>query len=223
MTTPAGEQLVLHSHTRGRRHPMMIGLRVVGVRVALLASPTQILVFVATAVPLWLTYSLWAHLGGVGNALVMAGLPLGAAFAARALRVEGRSPMRAAAGVLALMLSPAAGRRGGRASSRSRPRRRTVTYYLDPGPPRDPSPAPQAAAAEAQVAAVAVETAPATAPTVSTRKPPRIPEPAASPPRPAAPVRAPRAVPISELAAAARALQAGAFRRSAELEEVAAR
>lgn len=228
---PASDQLVLHSYSRGRRHPMMIGLRVVGVRVALLASPTQILVFLATAVPLWLTWSLWAHLGGAGNALVMVGLPLGASFAARALKVEGRSPIRAASGVLALMMSPASGRRAGKASSRSRPRRRTVSYYLDPMPTsaattRPPADATEPAAAtatasEAVTAPIQLPTTPTTAPTTSAAS--AAPRPRRAPAVTAAQsvVSAAPRVPVSELVAAARALQAGAFRGACELEEAA--
>lgn len=214
MTVPGSDQLVLHSYSRGRRHPMMIGLRVVGVRVALLASPTQILVFLAAAVPLWLTWSLWAHLGGAGNAIVMVGLPVGASFAARALKVEGRSPIRAAAGVLALMMSPASGRRAGKANSRGRPRRRTVSYYLDPMPVGAANPVPPAPAK--QPVAVTAATQP---PTLSKAAPAPRRGPAAVAARPAGASAVPR-VPVSELVAAARALQAGAFRGSAQLEEV---
>jgi len=206
--TPNAEQLLLHSYSRGRRHPMMIGLRVVGLKVALLASPTQILVFLATAVPLWLGWSLWAHLGGFLNAVVMVGVPLGAAFAARALKVEGRSPLRAAAGVLSLALSPATGRRGGRATPRQRAHRRTVTYYLDsPTAPETPAPLPPEPATIRAAAPLPAAPGPAPAP-------PAAPQSATERSR-----RALQTVSVSELAAAAAALQAGAFRGARQLEE----
>lgn len=212
-TTPNAEQLLLHSYSRGRRHPMMIGLRTVGLKVTLLASPTQILVFLATAVPLWLGWSLWAHLGGFLNAVVMVGVPLGAAFAARALKVEGRSPLRAAVGVLSLALSPATGRRGGRATPRRRAHRRRLTYYLDsPAAPETATPLPP------ELATAAAPPLPAPASTPASTPAPADPQ-SGKATVPERPRRALQTVSVSELAAAAAALQAGAFRADRQLAE----
>jgi len=78
------------------------------------------------------TRSLWAVLpGGLGLA-VMAGGPLGLAWAVRHLRVEGRSPMRMATGAVSYLARPRRGTLRGRpyrppAPRRARPRLFVVT------------------------------------------------------------------------------------------------
>ena len=77
-------------YTHARRHPIVIG-NIQGLRIPPV-TPAQLLVGVGSLVMLVVTQPLWAHMGGVINGLVMIAVPLGLAFASRALRVEGRAP-----------------------------------------------------------------------------------------------------------------------------------
>jgi hypothetical protein len=109
------DELVLpcRVYTHARRHPIVIG-NIQGLRIPPV-TPAQLLVGIGSLVLLLVTQPLWAHFGGAGNGLVMITVPLGLAYAARALRVEGRAPWRAALGWMTLMLAPRHGRRLGRA------------------------------------------------------------------------------------------------------------
>jgi hypothetical protein len=108
------EDLVLacRVYTHARRHPVVIG-NIQGLRIPPV-TPAQLLVGVGSLVLLTGTAPIWAHFGGAVNSLVMIGVPLGLAFAARALRVEGRAPWRAAFGWIMLVVAPRRGTRLGK-------------------------------------------------------------------------------------------------------------
>jgi hypothetical protein len=99
-------------YTHARRHPIVIG-NIQGLRIPPV-TPAQLLVGVGSLVVLVLTQPLWAHFGGAVNGLIMIAVPLGLAFAARALRVEGRAPWRAGLGWFMLVAAPRRGRRLGK-------------------------------------------------------------------------------------------------------------
>lgn len=102
MTTPADAQfshVVCRSYTHARRFPLVIG-NIQGLRLRVPWTPTQLAVAVGAFLVLINTRHLWAHLSPVANALVLAGVPVGLAVAARAVRVEGRAPWRFALGWL---------------------------------------------------------------------------------------------------------------------------
>jgi len=99
-------------YTHARRHPIVIG-NIQGLRIPPV-TPAQLLVGVGSLVLLVVTQPLWAHLGGAVNGLLMISVPLGLAFAARALRVEGRAPWRAGLGWFMLAAAPRRGRRLGK-------------------------------------------------------------------------------------------------------------
>ncbi|HEY3143888.1 MAG TPA: hypothetical protein VGJ86_22315 [Acidimicrobiales bacterium] len=99
-------------YTHARRHPVVIG-NIQGLRIPPV-TPAQLLVGVGSLVFLTVSYRIWAHFGGALNSVIMLGVPLGLAFAARALRVEGRAPWRAAFGWLMLVASPKRGMRLGK-------------------------------------------------------------------------------------------------------------
>jgi hypothetical protein len=124
------DELVLpcRVYTHARRHPIVIG-NIQGLRIPPV-TPAQLLVGIGSLVLLLLTQPLWAHFGGVANGLIMITLPLGLAYAARALRVEGRAPWRAALGWLTLMLTPRHGKRLGRAERGQRWARRYRTVWI---------------------------------------------------------------------------------------------
>lgn len=108
-------------YTHARRHPIVIG-NIQGLRIPPV-TPAQLLVGIGSLGVLVVTQPLWAHFGGAVNALTMLAVPLGLAFAARALRVEGRAPWRAGLGWFMLMVAPRQGRRLGKVE-RSRHRAR---------------------------------------------------------------------------------------------------
>lgn len=114
------EQVTCATYTHARRHPKLIG--VVG-GWPLPTGPvtfTQVGVFLAVAALLWATRGVWAVLPGLADLLVGASLPLAAAWAVRQVRIEGRPPLRAAAGLARYLAAPAAGVRQGRPGWRPR-------------------------------------------------------------------------------------------------------
>ncbi|HMG41392.1 MAG TPA: hypothetical protein VK611_08680 [Acidimicrobiales bacterium] len=100
-------------YTHARRHPIIIG-NIQGLRIPPV-TPAQLLVGVGALVVLVATQPLWAHFGSVINGLAMITIPLGLAFAARALRVEGRAPWRYALGWFNMVAAPKGGKRLGKA------------------------------------------------------------------------------------------------------------
>jgi len=107
MVEPAvGEVIHFQSYTHALRHPIIIG-RVAGWRLPWALSVTQLGAVGATAVVLLATRPVWAHLGGVGNLVLFSLIVGGAGWAARHWRIEGRSPIAAAAGIISVALLPA--------------------------------------------------------------------------------------------------------------------
>jgi hypothetical protein len=111
--------LVARFYTAGRRHPIMIG-NLNGLRIPPM-TPAQIGVFLGALGVLLFTQGLWAHLGTFLNGLVLLGLPATLAWAARAVRMEGRAPWRAGMGWLQLLAAPRHGTRVGRLERPARP------------------------------------------------------------------------------------------------------
>ena len=100
------EVIHFQSYTHALRHPIIIG-RVAGWRLPWALSVTQLGAVGATAVVLLATRPVWAHLGGVGNLVLFCLFVGGAGWAARHWRIEGRSPIVAAAGIISVALLPA--------------------------------------------------------------------------------------------------------------------
>ena len=103
------------SYTHARRFPKVIG-KLSG------WTPwwgpwtiTQYGVLLGTFLLLKMTGPLWARFGGPMNLVLLIGLPFTLAWFARSAKVEGRSPHRAALGLLTLLAAPPTGRRQGRA------------------------------------------------------------------------------------------------------------
>lgn len=99
-------------YTHARRHPVVIG-NIQGLRIPPV-TPAQLAIGVGSLLLLTATYPIWAHFGGAVNGFLIVAVPLGLAFAARALRVEGRAPWRAGLGWLMLMVAPRRGLRLGK-------------------------------------------------------------------------------------------------------------
>ena len=97
---------VFYSYTHALRHPVIIG-RIAGWRLPWALSATQLGAVAGTTAVLLVSRPVWAHLGGVGNLVVFVIAVAVVGWAVRHWRVEGRSPLRAAAGFLAVMVGPA--------------------------------------------------------------------------------------------------------------------
>jgi hypothetical protein len=118
------EPLVCRVYTHGRRHPIVVG-NIQGLRIPPV-TPAQLGVGVGSLVVLAMTRALWAHFGAAGNGFLFLAVPLGLAWAARAVRMEGRAPWRAGLGWLHLLVAnPRDGVCLGRSVRRSR---RRVSY-----------------------------------------------------------------------------------------------
>lgn len=110
-------------YTHARRHPVVIG-NIQGLRIPPV-TPAQLFVGVGSLLFLLMTQPLWGHLGGALNSLVLLAVPLALAFAARALRIEGRAPWRAGLGWLVLLTAP---RWGSRLGGLDKPEHAARTY-----------------------------------------------------------------------------------------------
>ena len=131
------EIIHFQSYTHALRHPIIIG-RVAGWRLPWALSVIQLGAVGGTAVALLATRPVWAHLGGVGNLVLFSLIVGGAGWAARHWRIEGRSPIAAAAGILSVALLPARrSTRNGRPVRAPRPARAsapvTVSALPDSG------------------------------------------------------------------------------------------
>ena len=122
------EPIVCRNYTAARRHPNVIGV-IGGWALPWPVTPTQLGVLIGTFLVLLKTRPLWgAFLPGFVSLTVLGGLPLLATWAVRYFRVEGRSPVRAAAGGLSYLIRPRAGTLHGQ------PFRCPTPRHLDAGP-----------------------------------------------------------------------------------------
>lgn len=109
------------SYTHARRHPMVLG-QIAGWTPPFQLTVTQIVVLLVTFIALVWSWSLWAgFLPSTIALLVAVGLPTGAAWAVRRVRIEGRSLARAAVGYVGLWCVPKAGVVAGRPHRAPRP------------------------------------------------------------------------------------------------------
>lgn len=129
----SSDSIDCRSYTRARRHPLVIG-KIGGWTLPTPISPTQLLVLLGTFLALLWTRAVWAHLGGVGNLVVQGLVPLLLAWMVRHLRVEGRPPLRAMAGLAGYLTAPRGGVLRGR-SLRDRPavRLRGGRFFTEEG------------------------------------------------------------------------------------------
>lgn len=129
----AGSARVGRSYTRARRFPWVVG-KIQGWQIPFGPyTATQLGVLIAGIWLLVQTFSLWSRLGALG--LVFVAAPPAATWAVRHAKIDGRTPIRALGGYVALLLEPAGGRIGGRQASSPRPTLMTGKVRLD-APPR---------------------------------------------------------------------------------------
>ncbi|MFZ3491641.1 hypothetical protein ACODT5_00110 [Streptomyces sp. 5.8] len=116
------EELIGHSYTRARRHPLVIGkLPGAGRLPGGPYTVTQIVTMAGTFLFLVLTRQLWAYFG-IGNAFIMIAAPWGLAWILRYARLDGRDPARAVRSLMIYASAPSGGRLGGKPQRRIRPR-----------------------------------------------------------------------------------------------------
>jgi hypothetical protein len=116
---PAPAFRVGRSYTRARRMPWVVG-KIQGVSLPFGPyTATQLAVLLGGGWLLVQTFRFWSHLGPAG--LLVLVFPPAAAWAVRHAKIEGRSPVRAAAGFLALLAEPRYGRIGGHLARDRRP------------------------------------------------------------------------------------------------------
>lgn len=146
--TEEPDSLACRTYTRARKHPLVIG-KIGGWALPTPLSPPQLLVLLGSFGLLLYTRSVWGHLGALANLLVQGGVPLALTWAVRHLRIEGRPPLRTAAGFLSLATSPKGGVAHGTPYHAVRVARASCTrlFFLEIGPDapaEEVDPAPQA-------------------------------------------------------------------------------
>src|SRR5262245_14891836 len=132
---PATTRLIGHCYTKARRFPLVIGKLPGGGRIP--GGPYslhQIGAMVVAAIVLKQTSAIWAHFGLL-NLVVFVAVPYGLAFALRHARIDGRSPIWAAAGWLSYLSAPRGGRLRGRSLRPARTRRQTGRFWFGEVPP----------------------------------------------------------------------------------------
>ncbi|WP_327740611.1 conjugal transfer protein (plasmid) [Streptomyces nojiriensis] len=158
------EELIGHSYTRARKHPLVIGKLPGAGRLP--GGPytiTQVMTMVCSFGLLVMTRDLWAHFGAM-NFLLMALIPWGLAWVLRYARLDGRDPARAMRSLFIYSSTPAQGRLAGKPQRVARPRLATATCTVRVRSAERPAPA--AAAAKSPPAA-ARKARPAPAPTAA--------------------------------------------------------
>ncbi|MEU7075732.1 hypothetical protein AB0B30_37260 [Streptomyces narbonensis] len=153
------EELIGHSYTRARKHPLVIGKLPGAGRLP--GGPytiTQVMTMVISFGLLVMTRDLWAHFGAM-NFILMALIPWGLAWVLRYARLDGRDPARAVRSLLIYSSTPAQGRLAGKPQRVARPRLATATCTVRvrsaerPAPAAAAKPAPQPAHAKPAPAA----------------------------------------------------------------------
>lgn len=95
---------------------------------------TQVLVALTTFLFLTWSWQVWAPpLPSTLSLMTAVGLPAGASWAVRRLRVEGRSLARTALGYAALLSAPTSGQAGGRPVRPARAARTNATVWFGDG------------------------------------------------------------------------------------------
>ena len=106
--------VVCRVYTRARRHPNVIGV-IGGWTLPWPLTPTQLGVLLGSFALLLSTRQLWAFLPGSFNTMIVGGGPIFLCWAVRHLRMEGRSPVRMAAGAASYLVRPRQGTLHGKA------------------------------------------------------------------------------------------------------------
>lgn len=101
------------TYTHARRFPLVIG-KVGGYALPTPLTPAQVVVAIVTVVVELATRRWWAVLPGALDLVAAMVVPVVAVWTVRHAVIEGRSPLRYGAGLLAYLLRPRGGVRAGR-------------------------------------------------------------------------------------------------------------
>lgn len=126
-------QLACRSYTHARRYPWVIG-RIGGWQLPTQLTPAQLATLGTSLFVLVQTRGLWAHLPRLANLSVELALPGAGAWAVRHLRMEGRAPLRAFAGLASYLVAPRTGVVQGHAMRRTGNRRSHTRVLIAPCP-----------------------------------------------------------------------------------------
>ncbi|MEU3297612.1 hypothetical protein ABZ722_35495 [Streptomyces longwoodensis] len=135
------EELIGHSYTRARKHPLVIGKLPGAGRLP--GGPytiTQVMTMVISFGLLVTTRELWARFGAM-NFILMALIPWGLAWVLRYARLDGRDPARAVRSLIIYSSTPAQGRLAGKPQRVARPRLATATCTVRVRSAERPAPA----------------------------------------------------------------------------------
>ncbi len=177
------EELIGHSYTRARKHPLVIGKLPGAGRLP--GGPytiTQVMTMVCSFGLLVLTRDLWARFGAM-NFVLMVLVPWGLAWVLRYARLDGRDPARALRSLFIYSSTPAQGRLAGKPQRVTRRRLATVTCTVRVRSAERPAPA-EAPAPVAKPALTPVRSARPAAASEPLRKPRPVEAPPAAAGRP---------------------------------------
>ncbi|MCX5216193.1 hypothetical protein OG689_44465 [Kitasatospora sp. NBC_00240] len=113
MSAALDEDLIGHSYTRARKHPLVVGKLPGAGRIP--GGPytvTQVVTMVVAFGVLATTRAIWAHFG-LMDIVIMVAVPWGLAWVLRYARLDGRDPARALRSLLVYISTPTAGRLAG--------------------------------------------------------------------------------------------------------------
>ncbi|MCX4792581.1 conjugal transfer protein [Streptomyces sp. NBC_01221] len=135
------EELIGHSYTRARKHPLVIGKLPGAGRLP--GGPytiTQVMTMVISFGFLVLTRDLWARFGAM-NFVLMILVPWGLAWVLRYARLDGRDPARALRSLFIYSSTPVQGRLAGKPQRVARPRLASATCTVRVRSAERPAPA----------------------------------------------------------------------------------
>ena len=107
------DSVACRSYTHARRYPWVIG-KIGGWNLPTQVSLAQLAAMGTGLLLVVQTRGLWAHLPRMANLLVEIVVPGMCGWATRHLRIEGRAPFRALAGLASYLAAPPLGRAQGR-------------------------------------------------------------------------------------------------------------
>ena len=123
------DSVACRSYTHARRYPWVIG-KIGGWNLPTQLSLAQLAAMGTGLLLVVQTRGLWAHLPRMANLLVETAVPGTCGWATRHLRIEGRTPVRALAGLAAYAATPPLGRAQGRPLREARARPLLCRIYV---------------------------------------------------------------------------------------------
>lgn len=126
--------IICATYTHARRHPRVLG-RIAEWSMPFQVTFTQLCVFLVSLLVVNKTWRYWGPtLPPIGGSILAVGAPVVLAWLARRVKIEGRSPLRAALGWVQLWSTPHAGHISGRPAKQAHGRDMgAARLYVAPG------------------------------------------------------------------------------------------